>query len=102
MAAGLSVGGTAPLCLLGGLPPHGFCQPLRPLGATDPGQLPERLEGGPLCRYFYNTFVLVCITLIGQFILCTMAAYAFARYEFPGKDIAFLLVLVQIMIMRMS
>ncbi|HWU37563.1 MAG TPA: hypothetical protein VN203_07895, partial [Candidatus Acidoferrum sp.] len=53
----------------------------------------------PFARYFFNTFILVCMILAGQFILCTMAAYAFARFEFPGKDIAFLLVLVQIMIM---
>jgi sn-glycerol 3-phosphate transport system permease protein len=53
----------------------------------------------PFARYFFNTFVLVSITLVGQFILCTMAAYAFARFEFPGKDVVFLLVLVQIMIM---
>ncbi len=32
-------------------------------------------------------------------ILCTLAAYAFARFEFRGKDIAFALVLVQLMIM---
>jgi len=53
----------------------------------------------PFARYFMNSFILVSITLAGQFILCTMAAYAFARFEFPGKEIAFLLVLVQIMIM---
>ena len=53
----------------------------------------------PFARYFFNTFVLVTITLAGQFVLCTMAAYAFARFEFAGKGLAFILVLVQIMIM---
>jgi sn-glycerol 3-phosphate transport system permease protein len=53
----------------------------------------------PFARYFVNTFLLVTMTLSGQLILCTMAAYAFARFEFPGKDLAFILVLVQIMIM---
>jgi sn-glycerol 3-phosphate transport system permease protein len=53
----------------------------------------------PFARYFLNTFILVTITLVGQFILCTMAAYAFARFEFRGKEVVFLLVLVQIMIM---
>ena len=37
--------------------------------------------------------------LVAQFILCTLAAYAFARFEFWGKDTAFALVLVQLMIM---
>lgn len=53
----------------------------------------------PFARYFINTFMLVTMTLSGQLILCTMAAYAFARFEFPGKETAFILVLVQIMIM---
>ncbi len=53
----------------------------------------------PFARYFLNTFLLVCMTLAGQLVLCTLAAYAFARFEFPGKEIAFILVLVQIMIM---
>jgi sn-glycerol 3-phosphate transport system permease protein len=34
-----------------------------------------------------------------QVILCTLAAYAFARHEFFGKGIAFALVLLQLMIM---
>ena len=53
----------------------------------------------PFARYFLNTFMLVCMTLTGQIILCTLAAYAFARFDFPGKETAFILVLIQIMIM---
>ena len=34
-----------------------------------------------------------------QLVLSTLAAYAFARYEFAGKNILFALVLVQLMIM---
>ncbi|HKU94872.1 MAG TPA: carbohydrate ABC transporter permease, partial [Vineibacter sp.] len=50
-------------------------------------------------RYFLNSFLLVTLILVSQFVLCTLAAYAFARYEFPGREIAFMLVLVQLMIM---
>ncbi len=53
----------------------------------------------PFARYFVNTVMLVTLTLAGQLLLCTLAAYAFARFEFPGKKPAFLLVLIQIMIM---
>jgi sn-glycerol 3-phosphate transport system permease protein len=53
----------------------------------------------PFARYFLNTFLLVTMTLAGQLVLCTLAAFAFARFEFPGKDFAFLMVLIQIMIM---
>ena len=53
----------------------------------------------PFPRYFVNTFVLVSLVLAGQFVLCTLAAYAFARLSFPGRDLAFALVLVQLMVM---
>ncbi len=53
----------------------------------------------PFARYFLNTFILVTMILAAQFVLCTLAAYAFARFEFPGKNIAFVMVLLQLMIM---
>lgn len=56
-------------------------------------------EAAPFARYFVNSFLLVTMVLAAQLVLCTLAAYAFARHEFPGKDIAFMLVLVQLMIM---
>jgi sn-glycerol 3-phosphate transport system permease protein len=56
-------------------------------------------EAAPFARYFFNTFVLVTMILIAQFVLCTLAAYAFARFEFFGRDLLFALVLVQLMVM---
>ena len=56
-------------------------------------------EAAPFARYFLNSTLLVTMVLAGQLVLCTLAGYAFARFEFPGRDIAFLLVLVQLMIM---
>ncbi|MEO5669583.1 MAG: carbohydrate ABC transporter permease [Ramlibacter sp.] len=56
-------------------------------------------EAAPFARYFLNTTMLVAMILAVQLVLGTMAAYAFARYEFRGKNIAFALVLVQLMIM---
>ena len=56
-------------------------------------------EAAPFARYFINTILLVTLILAAQLVLCTLAAYAFARYEFPGRDIAFALVLVQLMVM---
>jgi sn-glycerol 3-phosphate transport system permease protein len=58
----------------------------------------QALDQAPFLRYGLNTFILVSMLLIGQFVLCTLAAYAFARYNFVGSDIAFALVLVQLMI----
>lgn len=56
-------------------------------------------EAAPFARYFFNTFMLVTLILACQLVLCTLAAYAFARYEFPGSNVAFALVLAQLMIM---
>ncbi len=53
----------------------------------------------PFARYFVNTIALVTMILAVQLVLCTLAAYAFARFAFAGRSLAFLLVLVQLMIM---
>ncbi len=53
----------------------------------------------PFARYFLNTIILVTMILAGQFVLCTLAAYAFARFEFVGRDTVFMLVLLQLMVM---
>ena len=56
-------------------------------------------NAAPFARYFLNTFILVTMILAAQFVLCTLAAYAFARFRFVGRDIVFLLVLLQLMVM---
>jgi sn-glycerol 3-phosphate transport system permease protein len=56
-------------------------------------------KAAPFPRYFLNSFLLVTGILAGQLVLCTLAAYAFARFAFAGRELAFLLVLVQLMIM---
>ena len=56
-------------------------------------------EAAPFPRYLLNTFMLVTLILAAQFLLCTPAAYAFARMRFRGRDAAFALILLQLMIM---
>ncbi len=56
-------------------------------------------DGAPWLKYFMNTFILVTIVLIGQFIVTTLAGYAFAQVQFPGKDFVFILVLLQLFIL---
>ncbi|MCZ7566159.1 MAG: carbohydrate ABC transporter permease [Burkholderiales bacterium] len=53
----------------------------------------------PFARYFLNTFMLVTLILAAQFVLCTLAGFAFARFAFAGSSVAFALVLVQLMVM---
>ena len=56
-------------------------------------------EAAPFAQYFLNTILLVAMILGCQLVISTLAAYAFARYEFAGKNLLFALVLVQLMIM---
>lgn len=56
-------------------------------------------EAAPFARYFLNTFMLVSVVLVCQFVVCTMAAYAFVAFPFRGSGIVFMLVLVQLMVM---
>ena len=52
----------------------------------------------PFCRgYFNSIFISTSITL-GQLITCSMAAYAFARLKFPGRNKIFFLYLATLMI----
>jgi sn-glycerol 3-phosphate transport system permease protein len=53
----------------------------------------------PFPRHFANTVILVTLILSAQLVLCTLAGYAFARFEFAGHHVAFGLVLVQLMVM---
>ncbi|MFZ3578016.1 carbohydrate ABC transporter permease [Virgibacillus sp. DJP39] len=52
----------------------------------------------PFLSYYWNTFVIVFGILIVQMFTITLAAYAFARLEFKGKNILFILFLLQLMI----
>ena len=56
-------------------------------------------EAAPFARYYVNTVLLVTLVLAAQLVLVTLAAYAFARFEFPGRNVLFALVLVQLMVM---
>ena len=53
----------------------------------------------PFARYFLNTILLVAMILSVQLVLCTIAAFAFARLEFPGKSVLFTLILTQLLVM---
>jgi sn-glycerol 3-phosphate transport system permease protein len=59
----------------------------------------EAWTTAPFARYFINTILYTFMTTSLQFVLCTLAAYAFACYEWKGRDIAFSLILVQLMVM---
>jgi len=52
----------------------------------------------PLGKYFMNTVIFTVVTTAIMLVVITLAAFAFARLEFKGKNIAFLLFLSLMMI----
>ena len=49
-------------------------------------------------RHYYNTIYITVITLIIQTIIVPMAAYAYARLEFPLKNLTFMFMMAMLMI----
>ena len=56
------------------------------------------VEKFPFPLFYLNTFAMVAMAIIGQLIICSMAAYAFARLEFPGRNVLFTLCLALLMV----
>ncbi|MGH2562160.1 MAG: carbohydrate ABC transporter permease [Thermomicrobiales bacterium] len=52
-------------------------------------------------RWFFNSAFVAAVWVIGRAFTASAAGYAFARMEFPGRDIVFLMVLSTIMIPSM-
>lgn len=52
----------------------------------------------PFARWLGNSFFIVAITIPGTIITATMTAYAFARFNFAGKNVWFILMLGTMMI----
>lgn len=55
-------------------------------------------NGGTFPRWLFNTAFLSVTVAILEVICCSMAAYAFARMEFPGRDFVFNFMLATMMI----
>ena len=57
--------------------------------------LPDKL---PFFRMYWNTILTAVIIVVGQLSLCSLAGYAFARIQFPGRNFLFVLCLAVLMI----
>ena len=79
--------------------PPEFATTFEPLAPLTLANFEKAWGYAPFPRHFFNTVVLVTMILAAQLVLCTLAGFAFARFDFAGRDIAFALVLVQLMIM---
>ncbi|MNX65096.1 L-arabinose transport system permease protein AraQ [compost metagenome] len=58
----------------------------------------KALTATPLWRYFLNSALVSSVTVLGQVVTGAMAAYAFARLRFKGRDALFLVFLATMMV----
>lgn len=52
----------------------------------------------PFFTFYWNTIITTICKTIGQLVICSLAAYAFARIEFPGRNFFFLVALSVLMV----
>ncbi|MGE5378917.1 MAG: carbohydrate ABC transporter permease [Bacteroidota bacterium] len=74
------------------LPSHWHVENWAKVWSTDIG------SGGTFPRWLFNTAFLSMVVATLEVIFCSMAAYAFARIEFPGRDFVFAFMLGTLMI----
>ncbi|MCH4191681.1 MAG: carbohydrate ABC transporter permease [Butyrivibrio sp.] len=52
----------------------------------------------PFLKYFTNTLIYSVIVTAGQIFTCSLAAYAFSKLRFPGRDAIFMVYLATMMV----
>ncbi|GGB62201.1 carbohydrate ABC transporter permease [Fictibacillus barbaricus] len=52
----------------------------------------------PFFEFMFNTFIVTVLRTAGQLFLCSLAAYAFARIHFPGRNVFFIITLSVLMV----
>jgi ABC-type glycerol-3-phosphate transport system permease component len=62
------------------------------------GSFREALNAAPFWVFAKNTFIVCGWSVLGEVLSCSMAAYAFARLRFPGRDILFAILLATMML----
>jgi len=51
----------------------------------------------PFLRIYWNSLYVAVLVTIGQLVTCTLAAFAYARLRFPGRDSLFFVMLIGLM-----
>ena len=62
------------------------------------GNFKEAWEAQPFGTYLLNSILVTVGTTAGQVLSCSLVAYGFARYNFKGKNILFMILLSTMMI----
>lgn len=52
----------------------------------------------PILLFFANSIKIAALITAGQLLTCTLAAYAFGRLSFPGRDVLFIVLLTALMV----
>ena len=63
-----------------------------------PQNYPEAFAIAPFALYFYNSLVVAFAVVLSTLFFSALAGYGFAKFDFPGKGLSFLLVLSTMMI----
>ena len=76
-----------------------FSRPIQWIPRTlHPDNYETILEKIPFSRYFFNTAKITIVITLLQLVTCSMAAYAFSKLHFPGRDTIFLCYLGTMMV----
>ena len=82
-------------------------KPMKDLFQVTPSLIPSEvrwqnyqdvLDRVPFLRFYANTIIVTAARVIGQGLLASMAAFAFSRLRFPGRDVLFFLLLAGLMV----
>lgn len=58
----------------------------------------EAWHAAPFGRYFFVSFFTAGVQVLGGLLIATMAAFAFARIRFPGRELVFMLFVATMMV----
>lgn len=82
-------------------------KPMKDLFQVTPSLIPSQirwqnyndvLDKVPFLRFYANTIIVTVARVVGQVFLASMAAFAFSRLRFPGRDALFFLLLAGLMV----
>ncbi len=59
---------------------------------------PNALKAAPFGTWFWNTLVVTGTIVLSNLVLCSLAAYAFARVRFLGRSVVYFLLLATLMV----
>jgi len=74
---------------------HAWLLKWLPVTGSDPTAL---IPGGRLLLWFENTFITALLVTVLSVLFSAMAGYAFAKFNFPGREVLFWLIIATIMI----